>query len=52
MGRAALVRKKDPKQALAFFEQALPNYRAAEVWSEAAVVLREMLTAYEQLARP
>jgi tetratricopeptide (TPR) repeat protein len=50
MGQATLHQKKLPMEALPFFEQALPNFREVEKWDEAAVVLREIMTAYATLA--
>jgi tetratricopeptide (TPR) repeat protein len=50
MGQATLHQKKQPMEALPFFEQALPNFREVEKWDEAAVALREIMTAYAQLA--
>jgi tetratricopeptide (TPR) repeat protein len=50
LGRAALSRN-DPVKALGHFEQALPKYREVELWDQAAAVLREMASVYEQLGR-
>jgi tetratricopeptide (TPR) repeat protein len=51
LGKATRDKRKQPEQALALFEKALPNFRAVESWDEAVGAIREMLTAYQQLAR-
>lgn len=50
MAQTALHIENQPSKSLPFFEQALPHYREAKVWSEATQVLTEMEFAYSRLA--
>jgi tetratricopeptide (TPR) repeat protein len=51
MGATALYIKRDPQDAIPFFEKALPELRESEMWHEAQAVAKDLFVAYGALSR-
>jgi tetratricopeptide (TPR) repeat protein len=49
MGATALYRRQQPEAALKYYEQALPLFREAKIWTEAQLVIDDMAAAYNAL---
>jgi tetratricopeptide (TPR) repeat protein len=51
MGATTLYIKREPQEAIPFFEKALPELRESEMWHEAQAVAKDLFVAYGALSR-
>jgi len=51
MGATTLYIKREPQEAIPFFDKALPELRDSEMWHEAQSVARDLFVAYGTLSR-
>jgi len=49
MGATTFYRRQQPEAALKYYEQALPLFREAKIWTEAQWVIDDMAAAYDAL---